>query len=320
MLITEADITVQAGRGGNGRLAYENKVGSGPNGGDGGRGGSIYVIGVDNVFALSKYAYEKEFKAEDGARGGTNKKDGISGKDITLKFPMGTSLTIKGSDRVIYVMDKKKRVKIAKGGIGGRGNFALRFRNSTSNNFYEKGKQGTKLELHAELKLVADFGLVGLPNAGKSSLLNELTSTRVKVADYPFTTIEPNIGKLSEKVIADIPGLIEGASAGKGLGTKFLKHIEKVGLILHCIACDSENVVKDYEIVLKEIKNYRRDITEREKVILLTKSDMISNEDLKSKIKELEVFGHKVLTVSIHDWDSMEKLKDFLINFEKKEE
>jgi GTPase len=312
MLITEVDIKVEAGKGGNGKLSFFRSDNSGPDGGSGGDGGGIYVMGIDNVFALSRYQHENEFKAGDGFPGGEKKQNGHAGKDIILKLPIGSVITLKQSGQTINILDKVNKIKIARGGKGGRGNYEFRLRND-KDNYYEKGQAGTKLDLHIELKLLADYGLVGLPNAGKTSLLNELTAANAKVGSYPFTTIEPGIAKLENKVIADIPGLIEGASQGKGLGTKFLKHIEKIDLILHCVASDSEDIEDDYETVCQEIRSYKRHLLDKPKIILLTKSDMVSSEQLEEKKKILEKFNYPVLPISIHDWDSLEELKKVLL-------
>lgn len=314
MFITEATIIVEGGKGGDGYSSFEHKGGVGNNGGDGGNGGSIYVVGTNDIYALAQFRTQSEFKADDGHQGGPEKHTGANGKDVILRLPIGSIIHYQKSGYKYAVLDTKKKVKIAKGGKGGNGNYTLRNYKKNSPSYAQSGRPGSRNEFFIELKLVADFGLIGLPNAGKSSLLNELTSQQVKVADYPFTTLEPNLGKIGEKVIADIPGLIEGASQGKGLGISFLKHIEKVGLILHCVPADSLDIVQEYEVVCKEIEKFNPHLLKKNKLIIITKSDMVSQEKINSIITQLIHYKFHVIPVSVHDWDSVQKLKQILLD------
>lgn len=309
MLITEVDITVQAGTGGDGRSSFMTFGDKSQDGGDGGQGGDVYLKGTTNIQALNRFTNETDIIASSGSVGETGKRPGLKGKDLTIKLPIGAIVHDKKSGFKREITDTKKRIKIANGGRGGRGNFSFRYHKKFPLTYFEKGIPGTKLELFIELKLMADYGLIGFPNAGKSSLLNELTRTKAKVAGYPFTTIEPNVGSLGDKVIADIPGLIEGASEGRGLGHKFLKHVEKVSLLLHCVPADSQDISNDYEVITKEINKFNSSLGKKDKLIILTKTDMVTPEELQEKKKILEQYGYPVLATSIHDWDSLEELK-----------
>ncbi len=312
MIITEIDITIQAGNGGDGKSSFSTTKDPIADGGDGGRGGEVYLIGTNNLQALNRFTENNEIKAEDGKEGETGHKIGRNGKDLILKLPIGCTVTDKQSGFVYKIENKKKKIKVAKGGRGGRGNWSFRNYRKFSNRYHEKGLPGTKRKFFIELKLIADYGLIGRPNAGKSSLLNELTRTKAKVASYPFTTLEPNIGTLGDKVIADIPGLIEGASEGRGLGIKFLKHIEKVSLLLHCVPADSSDVEHDYRVVTKEIHKFKSELLTKDKIILLTKTDTTDKDDIITKTKILTQYGYPVIPISIHDWDSLQKLKKSL--------
>ena len=309
MLVTEVDLTISAGRGGKGKVAFDPADGKLRDGGDGGPGGDVYIVGTKDLYYLKEYVAHPEQNADDGAPGETGKRPGLKGKDLILKFPLGCRVKDKKSGHVYTLEDTKTRIKVAKGGRGGRGNFSFRYYQNFSPTHHEKGLAGTSLEFFAELKLNADYGLIGLPNAGKSSLFNELTSAHVKVAAYPFTTIDPNVAKIGDYVLADIPGLIEGASQGKGLGSKFLKHVEQIKLFIHCVPMDSVDIVDEYETVCEELKQYNCEIAKRDKIIVLTKTDMFSSEEVEEKKILLAKYGYAVIPVSIHDWDAINVLK-----------
>lgn len=312
MLIDEVEITVKGGHGGPGRVSFGPAKYSGPDGGNGGRGGDVYLKVTSDLFALNQFTKKKFLKAEDGEGGGKNKRSGKDGKDLDLTLPIGTFLEDKNSGEVFELNDLNQGILIARGGLGGKGNFELKSPRVTTPKSAQVGLPGQERQLKVLLKLIADFGLIGLPNAGKSSLLNELTAANVKTAAYPFTTLEPNLGVLNGKVIADIPGLIEGASKGKGLGIKFLKHIEKVKLLLHCISAESEDVLKDYQIVRNELGTFNPELLEKEEIILLTKSDLAEKTGLEKRVKALRKFKREILPVSIYDFDNLEKLKERL--------
>lgn len=309
MLIDEVQILLRGGHGGPGRVSFNPGMKKGPNGGNGGKGGDIYISVTSDLTALNQFSKSKIREAENGVMGGIYQQSGKDAIDLELKLPIGTELLDLKTEEVFELTDLNQRFLICEGGLGGRGNFEFRSSRNTTPMYAQKGLNGQERDLKVVLKFLADFGLIGLPNAGKSSLLNELTKANVKTADYPFTTLEPNLGVWGKKIVADIPGLIEGASEGKGLGIKFLKHIEKVGLLLHCISADSEDIAKDYETVVKELKSYNPEIVKKKEIILLTKSDLIEKKELSAKIKALQKFKKEILPISIHDWDSLEKLK-----------
>lgn len=316
MLVDEIEITLKGGHGGPGKVSFGKMMGSGPTGGNGGDGGDLYVRAVSDIRALIQFTREQTKSAENGAPGGVAQKDGKDGEDLTINLPVGTLLREHASEgqasQTIELNQVGETVLVCRGGIGGLGNYELRSARNTTPKKAQGGRPGDKRRFLAVLKLIADFGLIGLPNAGKSSLLNELTAAKAEVGNYAFTTLEPNLGVIGRKVIADIPGLIEGASTGRGLGIKFLKHIEKVGLLLHCVAADSEDVEKDYLTVREELKKYARDLEKKEETILLTKSDVVGEDEIVKKVKILKKFSRKIYPVSVHDWNSLEVVKKLL--------
>lgn len=307
MLVDEVDIVVEGGHGGKGRVSFVGRAG-GPDGGDGGRGGSIYIKTTSDLYALNRFASNPYCKAEDGVGGMHNNMFGQNGKDLTIIMPVGTVL-IDLDTKEEFELDKlNMEVLIARGGLGGKGNVNFKSSTNTTPRYAQPGLPGQKKSLKVKLKLIADFGLIGLPNSGKSSLLNEITNASAKIGAYPFTTLEPNLGMLNGKVIADIPGLIEGASEGKGLGHQFLKHIEKVPILLHCISSESEEPLGDYQVIHDELEKFNLRLLEKEEIILLTKSDLVDKKDLEKKIKDLKKTKKKVVPLSIHDWDSLQSL------------
>ncbi|KXK11420.1 MAG: GTPase Obg [Microgenomates bacterium OLB23] len=230
VLIDDITITVQAGKGGDGGIFFRKEKfipRGGPDGGNGGMGGSIYVVGVSDIAALRSFRYKKDIKAPNGEAGRGKKQHGARGADIELRIPIGSLITDTLTGDVWEINNPGDTYMVARGGYGGRGNHEFKSSTEQAPDFAEEGRPGKFRTLHISLQFIADVGLIGLPSAGKSSLLNALTNTNVKVADYPFTTLEPHLGMLETTVLADIPGLIEGAHTGKGLGIKFLKHIEK---------------------------------------------------------------------------------------------
>lgn len=314
MFIDEAVITVSGGAGGPGKVAFfPNK--SGPSGGAGGHGGHVYLKGHANMTDLHSFVNKNTYKAQDGVSGETFNRSGAAGADLILSVPIGTQVLNEATSKTLYeIADSTAQILVVRGGMGGRGNSAFVTSTYQTPRHAEPGEPGETVTLRLVLKLIADVGLIGLPNAGKSSLLNEFTNANVKTAAYPFTTLEPYLGVFEKLVMADIPGLIEGASKGKGLGVKFLKHIEKVGVLLHCISAESEDVLKVYETVINEMEKFNPKLIEKKQIILLTKSDLIDEKVQKKFIAKLKKTKHEVYPVSIYNPDQFLVLKKYLID------
>lgn len=312
MLTDELEITLKAGHGGAGRVSFYPKEKAGPDGGNGGRGGDIYIKATSDVTALNQFTNKKLLKAESGEHGGDFLKSGKAGGDLTLTFPVGSLFTEVKTGEQFELTHEGNVLLVCKGGLGGRGNAEFKSPRRTTPKFAQPGLPGEEKHFKVILRLIADFGLIGLPNAGKSSLLNELTAANAKIAVYPFTTLEPNLGVFNGKVIADIPGLIEGASEGKGLGIKFLKHIEKVGLLLHAVSAESLDPVVDYKTVREEMGKYNPELLNKQEIIILTKADLVDKEQLEEKIRVLRNFKKEIISVSIYDFDSIVNLKTLL--------
>jgi GTPase len=309
MLIDEVDLIVKGGHGGAGITSFGKKEHSGPDGGNGGKGGDLYISTSTDITLLNQFSRKTDFSAENGHPGERNRRSGKNGKDLELILPIGTSIIDKENEKTLFELNKNdEKILLCKGGMGGLGNWEFRGPKRTTPLYSQPGLEGEEKHLKIVLKLIADYGLIGLPNAGKSSLLNELTNAKAKIAYYPFTTLSPNLGVIKGKYLADVPGLIEGASEGKGLGIGFLKHIEKVGVLLHCISSESNNLLKDYQTVREEMKRYNPVMVQKKEIILLTKSDLISKEDLKNNLKILKKKAKMVLAISIYDYDSIKKL------------
>jgi GTP-binding protein len=275
MFIDEAFIQVEGGKGGTGRASFFPGLKTGPSGGDGGKGGNVYVLAKRNLADLHKFVENRKYRAKDGQVGANFKRTGANGEDITIHVPVGTLFIDQETKESFEITDIENPVIHAKGGYGGKGNAKFATPTNRSPKNAQPGKPGQERTFKLVLKLIAYYGLIGLPNAGKSSLLNELTAANVKTAMYPFTTLEPNLGVFNNHVIADIPGLIEGASEGKGLGFKFLKHVEKVEVLVHCIASDSADIIKDYKTVMNELTQYNEDLASKRQIVLLTKTDLV---------------------------------------------
>jgi len=315
-LIDELDFQIKAGKGGNGVVRFrreKHKPNGGPSGGNGGKGGDVYVEAVRDSAILAKYKFKKEFFAENGVDGGSNSLYGKNGEDLIIKMPIGTLVTRNSTGEQVDLLEEGERVLILKGGNGGLGN--EHFKSSVNQTPKEstKGKPGEEGKFKFELRLIADAGLVGFPNAGKSSILNVLTNAESKVASYSFTTVSPHLGDLYGYILADIPGLIEGASLGKGLGHTFLKHISRTKLILHCISLESEDVPLAYEIIRKELSSHSKDLDDKEEVIILTKTDLVEEKSIEDVKKSLAPYGRDILTVSIYDDESIKILSDSLV-------
>lgn len=324
MLIDDVIIIVRSGNGGNGRVDFNRtKMTLGPTGGKGGNGGDVYLRGVSDIGALSRFRHQKDFSAESGAMGGIQTREGKSGENLVLDVPIGTAIRFdSGKEQEVEYVGQM--VKIADGGRGGRGNFFFRSSTNTSPKQFELGKEGKEERLHLILKLIADVGFIGLPNAGKSSLLNTLTNAKSRVANYAFTTLEPNLGAYYELILADIPGLIEGASEGKGLGVKFLKHVERTSTLFHLVSVENESSAEAYRTVREELKKYNPGLFDKKEYVFLSKCDLADPEELKKKQKELSDIGVESVCLSSETQEGFLEMREILTKIEqqktKKEE
>lgn len=313
MLVDEVTIRLTAGNGGRGGVAFSKvRLVQGPNGGDGGRGGCVYIEGVRDIGALQQLASKKEIVAGNGESGRGSFVDGKSGQDVVVKVPLGTRVTNIDTGNSVEIDIEGDKYLAAGGGFGGRGNFNLRSATNTSPKNYEPGTQGDSAMFKLELRLIADVGLVGFPNAGKSSLLNELTAAKSKVANYAFTTLEPNLGSYYGLIIADIPGLIEGAHDGKGLGIKFLKHIERTKTLFHLISAESDDPARDYKTIMNELKSYNPELAKKDMHVFLTKSDAVEPEEVKKKLAALKKIKVKAEAISLLEPESLERVRAIL--------
>tara|TARA_B100000989_G_scaffold105185_2_gene77044 strand:+ start:342 stop:1313 length:972 start_codon:yes stop_codon:yes gene_type:complete len=292
--LDQAKITIKAGDGGNGCCSFRREKFiefGGPNGGDGGHGGSVILLAVNSLNTLIDYRFMQHFKAARGENGKGNNKTGASGKDLILRVPVGTQIYAEDKKTLIFDLTKNgEQIQIANGGKGGLGN--TRFKSSTNQapRKTTNGSKGEEFEIWLELKIIADIGLVGFPNSGKSSFLSVTTRAKPKIADYPFTTINPNLGVLNidnkEIVIADIPGLIRGAHRGVGLGDKFLKHIERCNSILHLIDINEDKLFNRYNIIREELKKYSPKLINKREIVVFNKIDLLDQNQICIKIRE----------------------------------
>ena len=290
--LDQAKIFVKAGNGGSGSSSFRREKFiefGGPDGGDGGNGGSVILIAEANLNTLIDFRFQQHFKAERGQNGMGKKKTGKAGKDLILKVPVGTQIFEEDNNTLIEDLKKiGQKVIIAKGGIRGLGN--VRFKSSTNRapRKTTDGSLGESFWIWLQLKVIADIGIIGMPNAGKSSLLSVLTKAKPKIANYPFTTINPNLGVASysdkEITIADIPGLIEGAHEGIGLGDKFLRHIERCKSLIHLIDISDQNILENYLKVRKELSKYNSTLLKKKEIIVFNKIDIINNDEINEKI------------------------------------
>lgn len=293
--IDEARILVRAGKGGNGTVSFRREKYipyGGPDGGDGGDGGSVYMVGKTDLNTLSDFRHKRRFNAENGRPGEGRNKTGRKGEDVEIEVPLGTTVTVYETGEQIADIDTADApVLVAQGGFHGLGN--TRYKSSTNRapRQFSEGTQGEEFELKLELKVIADVGLLGMPNAGKSTLIRSVSAARPKVADYPFTTIHPNLGVVNVEphrsfVIADIPGLIEGASEGVGLGIRFLKHLQRTSLLLHLVdmaPADGHDPLTDAESILAELKNYDESLYHKPRWLVLNKLDLLPEDELETR-------------------------------------
>lgn len=336
MLIDYVELNIKAGDGGDGVVRWRREHGipfGGPAGGDGGKGGDVYIETVRDIQALYDYKFKKDWEAEKGENGKKRSMHGSHAEDLILKVPVGSIVTNLDFD-IVYECNKDgEKIKILKGGQGGLGNEKFKSATNRTPEEFTFGKKGEYGKFKIELKLIADIGIIGKPNAGKSSLLNTLTKAGAKIGDYPFTTTEPNLGVYYKMVLADIPGLIEGASDGKGLGIKFLRHVSRTEALLHLISAESEDFVKEYNIIRTELEKFDisslsqdNDLQHKKEIVIISKIDSVT--DIKSynkKLKEFEKYiknisNHKIInkdniiTLSLFDDESIKALGKVLLD------
>ena len=313
-------INCRSGKGGKGSMHLRHvkyQPNGGPDGGDGGRGGSIYLRGNHNYWTLLHLKYQRHFFAEHGGNGGRDKCHGTDGKDIYIDVPCGT--VVYNAETGKFVCDVAydgQEVLLLKGGRGGLGNFQFRTSTNQAPRYAQPGEPMQEMTIIMELKLLADVGLVGFPNAGKSTLLSAVSSARPKIANYPFTTLEPSLGIVDYRdhqsfVMADIPGIIEGASEGKGLGLRFLRHIERNSLLLFMVPGDTDDIKKEYEVLLGELKNFNPEMLDKHRVLAITKCDLL-DEELIEMLKETLPTDLPVVFISSVTGQGIQELKDVL--------
>jgi GTP-binding protein len=322
--VDKVRVHAKAGDGGNGKLSFRHEKfisKGGPDGGDGGKGGNIILMASRNQNTLATFRYQKEITATPGASGGSSNKHGRNGKDLIVAVPVGTVATNQAGEVVADLTQDEQKVIIAAGGSGGFGNAHFVSSRRQAPNFAEKGEPGDDFELTFELKLIADVGLVGLPNAGKSTLLSRISNARPEIGDYAFTTLTPNLGVVdidkTSVLFADIPGLIEGAADGKGLGHDFLRHIERTAVILHLVEAYNDDVAATYLTVKGELKAYQAQLAKRPEIVVLTKIDGLDDEivnDLLAQLKSVAPKSAQVMAISAQSGQGLQpmlyKVKD----------
>ena len=322
--LDQAKIYIKAGNGGSGSASFRREKFveyGGPDGGDGGDGGSIIVQSDRNLNTLIDFRYAQHFKAQHGKPGSKRNKTGANGEDLILKVPMGTQIYEEDNNTLIYDFTKnKEKYLVASGGKGGLGN--VRFKSSTNRAPRKKtnGKLGEEFWIWFQLKVIADIGIIGKPNAGKSSLLAALTRAKPKIANYPFTTINPNLGVSyyggKEITLADIPGLVEGAHKGVGLGDKFLRHIERCKILLHVIDLSEDDLLNTYKKIKLELSNYDKSLTRKKEIIFFNKSDLLQDREVSEKLKEFKKkITSKYEIVSVYSNKDIQKIKKMLIKY-----
>lgn len=320
MLIDNVTIIVKAGDGGNGAATFARtsmKARGGPDGGNGGNGGDVLFCGSSNVNDLRFFRYKKKVVGENGGHGTKHNGFGRNAEHVIVEVPLGTRITDVDSGKVIEINQVDTPVLIARGGKGGFGNFKFKSATNQAPTNRELGGAGEVKNIRLELRLIAEIGLIGLPNAGKSSLLTVLTNATPAIGAYPFTTLEPTIGMFGKHPIADIPGLIEGASRGIGLGTKFLKHIEKTRMLVHCIDITVENPLEAYETVRNEFKAFNPALLEKPELVFLNKTDLVTTDAVSAAARVFTALGKPVFTGSVTDERSIAEFKNVLTNFLK---
>jgi GTP-binding protein len=321
--LDQAKIYAKSGAGGPGAVSFRREKFiefGGPDGGDGGKGGDVVFEAVPGLNTLIDFRYTQHFRAPRGKGGAGSNRTGAGGEDLVIKVPVGTQLLADDEDRTLLadLTEEGQRVTLLKGGMGGRGNASYKTSTNRAPRQHQTGEPGEEMWIWLRLKLLADVGLVGLPNAGKSTLLNSVTNASAKIGDYPFTTLRPQLGVVRHKgrefVIADIPGLIEGAAEGAGIGDRFLGHVERTGLLLHLVDGSAEDPVEDWRIVRGELEDYGAGLAEKAELIALTKADLLDDKQRAKVAKALEkASGARVFPISAPLEEGLEPLLDAII-------
>lgn len=320
MFVDELTIYAKAGDGGNGVVRWRHekfKPLAGPAGGNGGCGGDVYVRAVKDLNQLAKYTGNKEFKAESGQAGTNQSQDGRNGQDIYIDIPVGSRVTDIARRRYFEVTELGQTEKILKGGGGGLGNEHFKSSTNRSPEQSTEGRSGESGEFLIEVALMVDVGLIGFPNAGKSTLLNHLTNAHSRVGAYPFTTLEPHLGDFYSHTIADIPGLISGAAAGKGLGHKFLRHVSRTKMLLHLVSLEHDNPVEQYYTIRTELSEYDESLVKKDEWIILTKKDLVKQDFIDSVVSDLAKTENRVFVVSQEELETYKNLSDELTKYLK---
>lgn len=319
-LVDEVQIHIQSGNGGDGVVRWRREKfqpKGGPNGGNGGRGADVYAEVISDLAYLSLYLRSRNFQAEHGEAGGSRSREGKDGNDLVLKFPRGSVIKNLSTGEEFELAEVGEKLRILKGGRDGLGNEY--FKSSTNTTPYEwtPGEPGEEADFLVELKLFADVGFVGFPNAGKSTLLNELTNAKSKIGDYHFTTLDPHLGAMGPYVLADIPGIIEGASSGKGLGYKFLKHIQRTRTLVHLVSLESSEPWEDYRTIRRELENYDPALLDKDEIVVLTKTDLLDTKDLEKIVQEFKqkISPKFLFAISAFDNESIKNFQEELWKF-----
>lgn len=316
MFVDEIHIEAKAGDGGNGVVRWRSekfKPMSGPAGGNGGRGGDVFVRAVRDLSLLSKYTGAKVFRAEDGQTGRSLSQHGKGSEDLYIDVPVGSRVIDLERERTVELTEEGQTERILKGGQGGLGNEHFKSSVNRSPEQSTKGRPGEEGKFLIELSLVVDAGLIGLPNAGKSTLINNLTNAQSAIGSYPFTTLEPHLGDFYGYVLADIPGLIEGASKGKGLGHKFLRHVTRTKMLLHLVSLEESDPLNTYYTISKELSDYDKSLTEKEEWIIFTKKDLVSSGKVEEVLKAIDTVNKRVFVISNITGEGVKELRDALV-------
>lgn len=319
MFVDKVTVGISAGNGGNGAVSFRHEIyvdKGGPDGGDGGDGGDVIMVASRNQNTLANFRFQKAIKAEDGSNGAKQKKHGKSGKDLEVAVPVGTIVTDEHGGQLADLKEDGQRVIIAHGGKGGFGNAHFVSSVRQAPRIAERGEPGESFKASLELKMIADVGLVGLPNAGKSTLISVISGAKPEIANYPFTTLVPNLGvvdidKETSLLFADIPGLIEGASSGKGLGDEFLRHVERTKVLLHLVDVYNDDIAEAYNTIQKELSEYKVDLTTRPQIVVLTKIEGLDDEiiqDQLAKLKKLVPNGTSLMAISAQSKQGLKEL------------